>query len=401
MSKKIRYPAPLFLITFLVLLPLMGVTLKTAFAKSSAIANLDTSIKAEEQRLERIKKQISYHERQVMQASKREKNILKDLSRIGQNIVLLEQQIRLLNLKEERTQMKIEELTKEISKTNGDIDRGKEIVARRLVALYKYGNVAQFNLILSASNVHEVLNNVFILRRISEQDERYISGLLDFSRRLEESKKELEKQKALLIKQKAELEAKRKALKVAQTQRKELLKKISNRKELHLKAAKELQDAQEELKNKIRALILKKRQLASRSSQVLTYKGGKLSWPVRGKVTSRFGIRVHPVFKTKTAHTGLDIQAREGTPVRAAADGEVLFTGWLNGYGQIIVLDHGSDLTTVYAHLSRVSVTEGSKVKAGQEIGNVGKTGLVTGAHLHFEVRVNGKAVDPMKYLGR
>ncbi|HCD71425.1 MAG TPA: peptidase M23, partial [Thermovirga lienii] len=95
------------------------------------------------------------------------------------------------------------------------------------------------------------------------------------------------------------------------------------------------------------------------------------------------------------------IQAREGTPVRAAAEGEVLFTGWLNGYGQIIVLDHGSDLTTVYAHLSRVSVTEGSKVKSGQVIGNVGKTGLTTGAHLHFEVRVDGKAVDPMKYLRR
>lgn len=401
MSKRISHVALLLLITFLLLLPLMGITPKAVFAGSSAIADLDTSIKAEEQRLERIKKQISYHERQVIQASKREKNILKDLSQIGQKIVLLEQQIRLLNLREERTQMKIEELTKEISKTNGNIDKGKEIVARRLVALYKYGNVAQFNLLLSASNVHEVLNDVFILKRISEQDERYILGLLDSSRRLEKSKKELENQKALLAKQKAELEAKRRALRTAQSQREQLLKRISNRKELHLKAAKELQDAQKELENKIRNLILKKRQLAARSSQVLTYKGGKLRWPVRGKVTSTFGVRVHPVFKTKTAHTGLDIQAREGTPVRAAAEGEVLFTGWLNGYGQIIVLDHGSDLTTVYAHLSRVSVTEGSKVKSGQVIGNVGKTGLTTGAHLHFEVRVDGKAVDPMKYLRR
>ncbi|HCD71424.1 MAG TPA: peptidase M23, partial [Thermovirga lienii] len=211
MSKRISHVALLLLITFLLLLPLMGITQKAVFAGSSAIADLDTSIKAEEQRLERIKKQISYHERQVIQASKREKNILKDLSQIGQKIVLLEQQIRLLNLREERTQMKIEELTKEISKTNGNIDKGKEIVARRLVALYKYGNVAQFNLILSASNVHEVLNNVFILKRISEQDERYILGLLDSSRRLEESKKELENQKALLAKQKAELEAKRRA----------------------------------------------------------------------------------------------------------------------------------------------------------------------------------------------
>jgi len=373
-----------------------------ALASNSAASDLDTSIKIEEKRLETIKRQINYHKRQVLQAKKKEKNILKDLSGIGQNIVLLEQQIKLLNLKEKRTQMKIEELTKKISKTNGNIDSAKKILTRRLVALYKYGNVAQFNLILSASSAHEVLNNVFLLRRISEQDKRLISTLMDSSKRLEESKKELEAHKGLLIKQKAELESKKRALRVAQAKREELLKRISKRKELHMKAAKELQDAQEELKNKIRYLISKKRQLASRSSSaVLTYKGGKLRWPVRGKITSRFGVRVHPVFKTKTVHTGLDISAKEGSPVKAAADGEVLFTGWLNGYGQIIVLDHGSNLTTVYAHLSRVSVSEGSKVRAGQTIGNVGKTGLTTGAHLHFEVRVNGKAVDPMKYLRR
>jgi murein DD-endopeptidase MepM/ murein hydrolase activator NlpD len=99
-------------------------------------------------------------------------------------------------------------------------------------------------------------------------------------------------------------------------------------------------------------------------------------------------------------HTGIDIAASSGTPVKAAASGEVLFAGWLRGYGQVIVLDHGGNLTTVYAHLSRISVKEGQRISAGYIIGNVGSTGVATGPHLHFEVRESGEARDPMRYLG-
>jgi len=110
-------------------------------------------------------------------------------------------------------------------------------------------------------------------------------------------------------------------------------------------------------------------------------------------------MRVHPTFKTKMMHTGIDISAARGTPVRAAGPGEVLYAGWLRGYGQVIIIDHGSNLSSVYAHLSSMSVREGSAVKKGQTIGAVGSTGTATGAHLHFEVRANGDARDPMKYL--
>jgi murein DD-endopeptidase MepM/ murein hydrolase activator NlpD len=114
---------------------------------------------------------------------------------------------------------------------------------------------------------------------------------------------------------------------------------------------------------------------------------------------SPFGTRIHPIFHTRIKHTGIDIDGRTGDPVRAASAGEVLYAGWLRGYGQVIILDHGGSLTTVYAHLSRIEVQEGAKVGAGEVIGRVGATGVATGSHLHFEVRVNGNAVNPMGYL--
>ncbi|MBR0256512.1 MAG: M23 family metallopeptidase, partial [Synergistaceae bacterium] len=109
--------------------------------------------------------------------------------------------------------------------------------------------------------------------------------------------------------------------------------------------------------------------------------------------------RVHPVFKTKVFNSGIDIQAAAGTPVKAAGAGEVLYRGWLRGFGQVVIIDHGGNLSTVYAHLGGTSVNEGSTVKTGTVIGRVGNTGTDQEYGLHFEVRRGGSAVNPMNYL--
>jgi murein DD-endopeptidase MepM/ murein hydrolase activator NlpD len=122
-------------------------------------------------------------------------------------------------------------------------------------------------------------------------------------------------------------------------------------------------------------------------------------FPADGPISSPFGERMHPIFHDVRMHTGIDIGAGYGSPVRAAAAGTVVVAGYVSGYGTAIVIDHGGGLATLYGHLSRLGVHVGSKVTAGQTIGAVGNTGNSTGPHLHFEVRVNGTPVDPMRYL--
>ena len=124
-----------------------------------------------------------------------------------------------------------------------------------------------------------------------------------------------------------------------------------------------------------------------------------LSWPLNGKVTNPYGSRVHPTFKTKIFNSGIDIQAASGTPVKAAGPGEVLYQGWLRGFGQVVIIDHGGDLSTVYAHLGGANVREGSIVKTGTVVGKVGNTGTDSEYGLHFEVRKGGAAQNPMNYL--
>jgi septal ring factor EnvC (AmiA/AmiB activator) len=390
--------------SFPAILLLAFLAFSPAVARGADVPDLDSRIKDEQSRLEAIEKQITFHQKQIGEARKKEQGLLDDLSRIDQSVTLLRQKVALLDLQRKKTEQRISELTSEIESAEIDLARTRSYLAKRFEAIYKYGGVAEYNLLLSSGSTNEALNNAYLLARMAREDERRILFMKDNKMRLESSRKEMLDQKALLVKQKGDLEKEQTSLKSSESQRKESLDALTKQKTLHQKAARELEESQKELQSKIHELMAQKRKAQEARAgvpPVYLPSGGKLSWPVRGEISSQFGTRVHPVFKTKIMHTGLDIRAPAGTPVKAAAAGEVLFAGWLRGYGQIVILDHGRDLSTVYAHLSQIRAKEGKVVKEGEVIGNVGSTGVASGPHLHFEVRVNGEAKNPASFLGR
>ena len=125
----------------------------------------------------------------------------------------------------------------------------------------------------------------------------------------------------------------------------------------------------------------------------------RFAWPARGTITSAYGPRIHPIYHVSSFHSGIDLALAEGTRVCAAAPGRVVVAGWEGGYGLLVVLDHGDGYSTYYAHLSQIVVSVGQFVEIGQMIARSGNTGLSTGPHLHFEIRRDGVAVDPLLFL--
>lgn len=122
-------------------------------------------------------------------------------------------------------------------------------------------------------------------------------------------------------------------------------------------------------------------------------------WPCNGIITSSYGIRFHPFFGNKIFHPAIDIANDKNTPIVSTADGVVIFSGWLSGYGNVIAIEHGHKYKTIYAHLSNFLVKKGEIVVKGQEIAKMGMTGRATGPHLHYELHLNKKPINPMKYL--
>lgn len=378
------------------------ISLPSCVYAAQSQSELEKQIQREEQQLKKISNQIAEGNKKIRDAAQKEKKAINEINLLTNKLAEADQRLNVTVLKRNQVQSLLVDTQKKIDDASAKISNAKKMLSERMVAVYKYGGSAEFNVFMSASGAQDALSTSYLLARMAEQDRKLITELSHQKDTLDKAKVDLVKQKSELESRNKELEEQRRSIQKTTQDRNKLLEQARKDKALYQAEQDELKRASNELKGKVNQLLSQKKKIQQQNRTSATptyYKGGKLAWPLRGKINSKFGSRVHPVFKTRSTHTGLDINGNKGDPVCAAAAGEVLYTGWLRGYGQVVILDHGSDLTTVYAHLSGIDTSENAKVKAGDKIGRVGSTGVATGNHLHFEVRVNGNATDPMKYL--
>lgn len=379
-------------------------TIFNCIGEAATQSEIEKQIKAEERQLKKITNQIAEGNKKLKEATQKEKKAINEINVLANRLAEADQRLNVTVLKRDQVQSQLVDTQKKISEASVGIDQARKMLADRMVAVYKYGGSAEFNMFMSASGAQDALATSYLLSKMAEQDKMLISELSTKKAALDTFVLDLTRQKQELETANKELQKQRTNIQKTTEERNRLLEAARKDKALYQAEQDELKRASNELKGKVNQLLTQKKKLQQQNKATSTpvyYKGGKLAWPLteRGRINSKFGSRIHPVFKTRSTHTGLDIKGNKGDPVLAAADGEVLYTGWLRGYGQVVIIDHGGDLTTVYAHLSGIDTTENAKVKTGQKIGRVGSTGVATGNHLHFEVRVGGNAKDPMNYL--
>jgi murein DD-endopeptidase MepM/ murein hydrolase activator NlpD len=278
---------------------------------------------------------------------------------------------------------------------------------RRIVAIYQQSNPDALEVLLSAASFSDVLEQLDFVRSIGRQDKR-------ISRSVERARNEMRVLRKRTRATKKRVGTVTQVIAVRTVQQRALRERLVARKSgLELaRGVKEgalasLESDHREFAGEAAALAAQSSELAAqiqaaqvspeRSSASLaidsTQSASGLIWPVSGPVVSPFGMRWGRM------HEGIDISAGSGSPVAAAASGTVISAGWMGGYGNLVIIDHGGGLATAYAHLSGFGVGYGQSVSQGQVVGYVGCTGHCYGPHLHFEVRVNGAAVDPLGYL--
>ena len=386
-------------------------------------ASIDSQIKTQQNKKRDIDKKIQKYNAIAKTKAQESQTLLGQLSRLRQDANNSQAKITDLERENKKLQNSVSTLQKNINVINNSVNDIKKTLGNRVLEIYKHGNEEHhFNLILSSEGPHDALNTNYLLGRLARQDELMINNLEHKEKELLNAKSKLEENKKQVQTQTDDLKKKRAEYNTAIKKTDALLKNVRSEEKQAQSAAKELQSAQKAIGNKINSLLKQKNsvQISSvkkvsqsqsksknknsnstlrRNIPVSSQYSGKFSWPVNGVIYHQYGTYVHPTFRTKIFNSGIDIRASVGTSVKAAAPGEVLYSGWIKGYGQVIMIEHGGNIVTVYGHLGSVTVREGSRVNAGSIIGTVGNSGTDSEYGLHFEIRKNGDSQNPLNYL--
>ncbi len=338
-----------------------------------------------------VKQQIDKTKNEIIQIQNKTKDVSKEIEELDVKLDNAAMELKKVEDTLAELNVQIDKTLEELKVAEEKLAEQEEIFNKRLRAMYMNGNVGYIEVLLSSGDVVEFLSRKDMIQEIAEYDKELIVFMKEQRDIIDAKKTQLEAQRASVEVTKSKLEARKRDLERVTREKEALMSRLVADKEAYEKEYDKLNEYAKNIESKIFKL------------QVVNgpYSGGKMGWPVPGynRITSYYGYRIHPIFKVKKLHTGIDIGAPSGAGVTAAADGTVIYAANLGGYGKAMMVDHGGGIVTLYAHNSSFAASVGKKVKRGDTIAKVGSTGNSTGPHLHFEVRKNGAYVDPVAWL--
>ena len=315
---------------------------------------------------------------------------------IEDKIMSYEKDIEELGNKMQILQASIDDATARLQIASQSYEEKSDLLAKRLVAIYESGDIEYLDVLLNSKNITDFLSRYYVIQEIVEYDSVLIKQVQEEKENIDTTRQKLENEQG--------------EIKILKAKSEQTSIVLGNMKTLQQSYINDLSDDEKKLQEQITAFKQEQAQIEAQIAAAnnnmdvdIQYTGGEMLWPVAVSgtvITSSYGVREHPIQGVVKQHTGLDIGgAPLGAPVVAAADGIVTYAGWLGGYGNCVMINHGDGIVTLYGHGNEVLTEVGKQVKQGDIIMALGSTGNSTGPHCHFEVRVNGNYTNPLNYV--
>ena len=344
-------------------------------------------------RLSQIQSNIDQYQRNLGQLQNETAGVSRELGQTQLELQTVEAELERAEVTLEIAELEVVQAAQELEEAERELDRRIDLLHRRVRAMYELGTVSYLEVLLSATSFTDFVKRFQMLREIVDQDVSIVEAVSEQRSAVEEHKLEWEAREAEASEWRSEVASKRSELRAQVAGYERRLDALTSQQREYRDALDEMERRSEQITQEI---IDKQQQLALEEGIVF------LDWPMDSGtywISSPFGRRFHPVLGEWRLHSGVDMAASSGTTIRAAGPGVVLDAGWMGGYGLTVIIAHTSNLTTLYAHASTLLVSGGDDVAMGQAIARVGSTGLSTGPHLHFEVRVDGEPQNPIDFL--
>jgi murein DD-endopeptidase MepM/ murein hydrolase activator NlpD len=345
------------------------------------------------QQRQQVQQQRQQVEQQRDQLKKLETTAEKERSGLQKRLKSTETTMQSQEVELDKSTKALKSLEQSLTETEASYRQQQLFMLARLQFLQRQRDRQGLSLLLKSSNLNDLLDKRYRLKKLFDSDRKSLATLQGQTTKLsaQRSQVEMKKNEISLIMQ--QLLAQKNELNAQSSYQKEFIK--------HLKTNREaLESAIVQLERDSTSIgqIIRQRSIGDSRGIIITGRG-VMTVPVDAEITSGFGYRMHPILGYQKFHSGLDFGSDSGSTIRSAAAGVVIYAQWYGGYGNTVIVDHGSGFTTLYGHTEGFYVAEGATVQKGQPIAAVGSTGLSTGPHLHFEVRQNGEPIDPVPYL--
>ena len=349
--------------------------------------------------LSAIREEVSRLRRDLARFDDRRAGIIGTLERLSMERLLLEEELRALDLGRARAERQVDASRERSRRLAQRLEEQRVNLGAALREAYKMGRLRQYRLALQVSDPQEFGRAYRYISAWSRADAQRIESFRRTAAALEKEQQRLAERLTELARNREAREARRSGLERNRAERDVELRRVEEEREVGLQAFKELEEAAGRLESLVASMREGARPFIDGRVVDLVALRGHLPWPVAGPVTVPFGTVEHPRFRTLTPHPGIDLGVPEGTPVHPIFGGRVVYADWFRGYGNTVIVDHGGDIVSIYAHLRTVEVAVGEEVAPNVSLGPSGSTGSLRGPGLYLEIRRAGEPQDPRAWL--